>query len=203
MLVLSFGTLMVAGLFVHLVIGERKVMVYTNDMSVPIIGQGVESKPVEIVTGTGEARPLVNFLKKEKPKKVDSSVLKGIVIPYVYYWEDVEGGKSLRMTMAFRILGRDFGMTYPIEDGATMKQIELLRGRLFAVVKDSLDSLVHHGEKVLDSFGQIDPRLVNDEEAIRFKYDKDWDKKVAAFNQLVRVKPITKVEANKLKLINA
>ena len=105
--------------------------------------------------------------------------------------------------MAFRILGRDFGMTYPIEDGATMKQIELLRGKLFAVVKDSLDSLVHHGEKVLDSFGQIDPRLVNDEEAIRFKYDKDWDKKVAAFNQLVRVKPITKVEANKLKLINA
>jgi len=178
-------------------------MVYTNDMSVPIIGQGVESKPVEIVTGTGEARPLVNFLKKEKPKKVDSAVLKGIVIPYVYYWEDVEGGKSLRMTMAFRILGRDFGMTYPIEDGATMKQIELLRGKLFAVVKDSLDSLVHHGEKVLDSFGQIDPRLVNDEEAIRFKYDKDWDKKVAAFNQLVRVKPITKVEANKLKLINA
>ena len=102
-----------------------------------------------------------------------------------------------------KILGRDFGMTYPIEDGATMKQIELLRGKLFAVVKDSLDSLVHHGEKVLDSFGQIDPRLVNDEEAIRFKYDKDWDKKVAAFNQLVRVKPITKVEANKLKLINA
>ena len=82
---------MVAGLFVHLVIGERKVMVYTNDMSVPIIGQGVESKPVEIVTGTGEARPLVNFLKKEKPKKVDSAVLKGIVIPYVYYWEDDYG----------------------------------------------------------------------------------------------------------------
>ena len=70
------------------------------------------------------------------------------------------------------------------------------------MVKESLDVLVHHGKKVLDSTGQIDPRLVNDEEAIRYKFDQHWPKKVAAFNQLVRIAPITKKKAIKLKLLS-
>jgi hypothetical protein len=124
-----------------------------------------------------------------------------IVIPPIYYWEDVENGVSGKMTMAFQILGMTFGMSYPIEDQNIVK-IKILRSKLFRVVKESLDVLIHHGEKVLDLFGNIDPRMVNNEEAIRYRYDRDWNKKVAAFNQLVRVAPITRKKAIKLGLLD-
>jgi hypothetical protein len=104
------------------------------------------------------------------------------------------------MTMAFKMFGMRFGMSYPIEDQNFVK-IDMLRKKLFGVVKESLDVLVHHGKKGLDSRGNIDPRLVNDQEAIRFRLDEYWDKKVAAFNKLVRVAPITKEKAIKLGLL--
>jgi len=126
-----------------------------------------------------------------------------VVIPPLWYWETVEGGISNLMTMAFKIHGLTFGMSYPIgsDEATNQVKVDMMRKKLFAVVKESLDVLVHHGKKVLDDHGNIDPRKVNDEEAIRFKYDKDWDKKVAAFNQLVRILPITKKKALKLGLI--
>ena len=140
-------------------------------------------------------KPLVNFAKKEQIK-VQGGILSemSVFIPSIYYWEDVVDGKSYKMTMAFKIYGRNFGMSYPIEDDNAVK-IDILRKKLFVVVKESLDVLVHHGEKVLDFSGNIHPGLVNDWEAIRYKYDEKWDKKVAAFNQLVRVAPITRTEA--------
>lgn len=143
----------------------------------------------------------MQFAKKEKTI-VPSDILSGmsVVIPPVFYWEDVVDGKSCLMTMAFQYRGMNYGMSYPIEDTNVVK-IDILRKKLFAVVKESLDTLVHHGTKILDVGGNIDPRLVNYEEAIRFKYDKDWDKKVAAFNQLVRVVPITRKKAEALKLL--
>jgi len=149
------------------------------------------------------AEPLANFAKKEKVT-VPSDILSEmrIVIPPIFYWEDVVDGKSVKMTMAFQWRGRNYGMSYKIEDDNFVK-IGMLRKKLFAIIKESLDVICHHGEKVLDIFGNINPRLVNDEEAIRFRYDKNWDKKVAAFNQLVRVAPITKEKAIKMKLINA
>ena len=126
-----------------------------------------------------------------------------VVIPPLWYWEDVESGVSNMMTMAFRIHGLTFGMSYPIPSDVATNSVKvgIMRKKLFAVVKESLDVLVHHGKKVLDDHGNIDPRKVNDEEAIRFKFDKDWDKKVAAFNKLVRIAPITKRKAVKLGLI--
>ncbi len=125
-----------------------------------------------------------------------------IQIPPVYYWEDVNtNGTSCMMTMAFRWGGRNWGMSMPIEDQNFVK-IEMSRKKLFSWVKATLDVLVHHGDKVLDRNGNIDPRLVNDEEAIRYRFDKDWDKKVAAFNSLVRVAPITRKKAVKLKLLD-
>jgi len=149
------------------------------------------------------AEPLANFAKKEKVA-VPSDILSEmrVVIPPIFYWEDVVDGKSVKMTMAFQWRGRNYGMSYKIEDDNFVK-ISMLRKKLFAIIKESLDVICHHGEKVLDIFGNINPRLVNDEEAIRFRYDKNWDKKVAAFNQLVRVAPITKEKAIKMKLINA
>lgn len=141
------------------------------------------------------------FAQKEKvevPKDILDSM--HIIIPPIYYWEDVENGKSVLMTMAFQMFGKNFGLSYPIEDTNAVK-IDIIRKKLFAVVKESLDVLVHHGTKVLDSFGNIDPKLVNEEEAVRFKHDPYWDKKVAAFNQLVRIAPITKAKAEKLGLL--
>lgn len=146
--------------------------------------------------------PLANFAKKEQivvPKSILNEMR--VVIPPIYYWEDVYNEKSVLMTMAFRIHGRSFGMSYPLDDTNKVK-IGILRHKLFAVVKESLDVLLHHGPQILDMFGNIDPRKVNDAEALRWKYDKSWDKKVAVFNQLVRIMPITRKKAIKLGLLN-
>lgn len=142
------------------------------------------------------------FAKKEKVE-VPADILAGmhVVIPPIYYWEEVENGKSVLMTMAFQMFGHNYGESYPIVDTNVVK-LDILRKKLFAVVKESLDVLVHHGEKVLDASGNINPKLVTDEEAVRFRYDPMWDKKVAAFNQLVRVAPITKAKATELGLLN-
>lgn len=155
----------------------------------------------EIITTKEQEQPVASFAKKEKiyvPPAIMGEM--SVQIPPIYYWEDVIDGKSCLMTMAFQIYGRNFGMSYPIEDTNFVK-IDILRKKLFAVVKESLDVLVHHGTKVLDSFGAIDLRLVNEQEAIRFRYDRYWDKKVAAFNQLVRIVPITKAKAIKMRLV--
>lgn len=147
----------------------------------------------DIITSTAAPVPKANFGHKDTSAP-DSAFAAAIHIPPVYYWEDVYDGKSVSMTMAFKYKQLKFGMTYPIEDENVVKK-DMLRKKLFAVVKESLDVLVHHGDKVLDIFGNIDPNLVNEQEAIRFRYDKNWDRKVAAFNKLVRIMPITRKQA--------
>lgn len=162
-----------------------------KDQDLPTIGSGKES-----------GAPVANFLKKEKvdiPAPVMRDAL--VVVPRIYYWEEVVNKKSVLMTMAFVWHGRNFGYSYPMEEGITDGQIEILRKQLFARVKETLDVLVHHGESILDSFGNIDPRKVLDQEAIRYKYDPLWDKRVAAFNKVVRVYPITRAKAIKLGLL--
>ena len=163
-----------------------------------IILPGQEGKPAPQLNEHGTEK----FIRKEEiyvPPAMMSNMR--IQIPPVYYWEDVEasGGSSM-MTMAFQLGGRSWGMSMPIEDQNFVK-IEMLRKKLYSYVKATLDVLVHHGDKVLDRNGEIDPRLVNDEEAIRYRFDQHWDKKVAAFNSLVRVQPITRKKAQKLKLL--
>lgn len=138
---------------------------------------------------------------RKKVRKVDADILTGmrIVIPPIYYWEDVNlTGKSIMMTMAFRMNGRLWGESQEIvNEGEIPRQ----RNNLFGKMRETLDVLLHHGDKVLDSNGDIDPRLVYDEEALRWKYDERWPQKVAAFNQLVRLAPITRARAIELKLI--
>lgn len=146
--------------------------------------------------------PEAAFAKKENiTVSADLLAKMNVVIPPIYYWQDVVNGKSELMTMAFQMFGRNFGMSYPIEDNNAVK-IDMLRKKLFWVVRQSLDVLLHHGEKVLDMFGNIDPRKVNDEEALRFKYDTQWIVKVAAFNKLVKIAPITKDKAVELGLLD-
>lgn len=162
-----------------------------ND-NISIIGSGKEG-----------SEPVANFAKKEQVA-VPSGVLSQmqVVIPPLYYWEEVVDGQSVMMTMAFKMFGRNYGMSYPLNGEDNVVRLDIMRKKLFAVVKESLDVLVHHGMKVLDVFGNIDPRLVNDEEAIRFRYDPHWKEKVAAFNKLVRIAPITKKAAIRMKLLD-
>ena len=144
----------------------------------------------------------IKFAKKENiavsPELLARMEIK---IPPVYYWENVVNGKSEMMTMAFQMFGRNFGMSYPIEDTNRVK-LDILQKKLFWTVKESLDVLIHHGEKVLDMFGNIDFQKVQDEEAVRFKYDPLWVKKVAAFNKLCKITPITKAKARSLGLLD-
>jgi len=177
-------------------------------MNIPIIGQTPIEKKSNFILPGKEDPVVLNEHGTEKFAKIEKLPVSDVVldqmavqIPPIYYWEDVEGGKSYRMTMAFKMCGRLFGMSYEIADTNVVK-LDILRKKLFFVVKESLDVLVHHGEKVLDMFNNIDPRLVNDEEALHFRYDPTWDKKVAAFNQLCRVAPITKAKAVELGLLN-
>lgn len=167
-------------------------------------------KQSKIITSLKDKTPVIlnehgteKFAKREKIK-LDPVITNqmSIVIPPVFYWEDVTGeGKSVKMTMAFQWQGRNYGMSYSI-DTENFVIINMQRKKLFQVVKESLDVLIHHGEKIVDQFGNIDPRLVNDEEAIRFKYDPQWEKKVAAFNHLVKIAPITREKAISLKLLD-
>lgn len=145
------------------------------------------------------------FAKKEKEEKIDPVIESQVrvTIPPIYYWEDVHNGKSFLMTMAFKWKGQNWGESYPIEDEDDDAIISKHRQMLFGRVKETLDVLLHHGTKVLDSHGNIDPRLVNDEEAIRWKHDPHWQQKVAAFNKLVRIAPITRDRAVQLKLVDA
>ena len=141
------------------------------------------------------------FAKNEKVE-VPQEVLDRmhIQIPPLYYWEDVENGKSVKMTMAFQMFGMNYGQSFPIEDDNVVI-LDIDRKKLFNIVKESLDVLVHHGKEVLDAGGNINPDKVNEMEAVRYKHDPYWEKKVAAFNQLVRIAPITKKEAEKLGLL--
>ena len=145
--------------------------------------------------------PVAKFAKKEDVY-VPAGIMQEmkVVIPPIFYWEDVVDEKSVLMTMAFLWRGNPYGMSYPIEDENVVKK-NMLRQKLFLVVKESLDVLIHHGVEVVDMFGNIDPTRVNDQEAIRWKHDPYWHKRVAAFNKLVRVVPITKKKAKELKLL--
>ena len=178
---------------------EKKII--TEDMSVDtIVSKLKKEKTNEILERMRETKAAEKAdLSDDVGKAIVSKA--SIVIPPIYYWEDAnQDGTSSLMTMAFQIYGKKFGLSYPVEDQNVVKK-DMDRKRLFTVVKESLDSLVHHGEKVLDAFGNINPTLVNDEESKRWKYDRYWGKKVAAFNQLVRVAPITKEQAVKMKLL--
>jgi len=183
------------------------------DVQNPLSQTATTEKPKIILPGEGDTRAsaqILNengqpkFMRKEQiyvPRPILENVR--IQIPPIYYWEDVNAdGTSSLMTMAFKWHGLCWGMSMPIDEDQNFVKIEMLRKKLYSYVKATCDVLVHHGEKVLDRDGNIDPRLVNDEEAIRYRYDKDWDKKVAAFNSLVRVAPITKKKAVKLGLLD-
>lgn len=185
-----------------------------NDTTLPLIGIPGLKKDVSRVTDAVKRQDPAPILNKEGTEKfarapkeneilsLDTDVTNQmrVIIPPIYYWEDVVDGKSILMTMAFKWRNQNWGISFPI-DTENFVTISMQRKKLFLQIKQTLDVLIHHGEKVVDRNGNIDPAAVNEQEAIRFKYDKRWGQKVAAFNHLVRVAPITKKKALAMKFV--
>lgn len=142
------------------------------------------------------------FAKKESEVEVSPLLLYQTqkFIPPLYYWETVENDKSVLMTMAYRYRGFNYGMSYPIEEQNVVR-INILRKKLFQIVKESLDVMFHHGLQILNNRGNIAPEKLLELEAIRFNYDEHWRQKVAAFNKLCKIIPITKEKAKELKFL--
>jgi len=121
------------------------------------------------------------------------------VVPYIYYWEELYNKKPTIMTSAVRWENMNFGLSFPVNENIVRRDMD--KKKLITHMKEVVSVLVLHGKTVLDKFNQIDPRLVNDQEAIRWKLDSLWDKRVNAVNKLMKVKDITREEAVKLKLL--
>jgi len=121
------------------------------------------------------------------------------VVPFIYFWIEKYGGKPTVMTAALRWEGMNWGLSFPVNENAVWRDID--KKKLLAHMREIVSVLVLHGRTVLDNFNQINPRLVNDEEAARWKLDPLWGKRVRAVEKLTRVKEITREEAVKLKLL--
>lgn len=122
-----------------------------------------------------------------------------IIVPPVYFWLDVEGEKAVLMTAAVRWKGQNFGLSFPVEENKVLNQ--MASKKLLTHMREVVSVLVLHGDKVLDSLQQIDPLKVNDQEAIHWKMDPQWTRKILAVNQLIKIKDITKQQALELKLL--
>lgn len=122
-----------------------------------------------------------------------------ILVPPIYFWVEEYNGKPTVMTAAVRWNNMNFGLSFPIAENFVRMNMD--KKKLVTHLKEVVSVLVLHGKTVLDGFSQIDPRLVNDQEAIRWKFDPVWDRRVNTVNRLMKVKDITKDKAVELELI--
>lgn len=126
-------------------------------------------------------------------------MLQSILVPPIYFWIEKYEEKSTIMTAAVLWEGMNFGLSFPVDQNAVRANMD--KKKLVTHMKEVVSVLVLHGKSVLDRYNQIDLRLVNDQEAIRWKLDPVWDKRVDAVNKLMRVKEITREQAVELKLL--
>ena len=122
------------------------------------------------------------------------------IVPAIYFWLEEYGGKPTVMTAAVRWEGMNFGLSFPVNENATWRNID--KKKLLTHMREVVSVLVLHGRRVLDNFNQINPRLVGDEEAARWSLDPLWDKRVKAVEKLTKVKEITRDEAVRLELLD-
>jgi len=132
-------------------------------------------------------------------KAVDKMKGENIFIPTIYFWFEEYNGMKTVMTCAFNWKGLVFGESLPVEtdEAENKKHAIMLKNK----IKESLDALVHHGKSILDGGNNIDPRLANDQEAIRMKYDPLWRERIVAVRKVMIVKEISEEKAKKLKLL--
>ena len=148
------------------------------------------------------ATGLENFAKKEKVQWTPEMVkaVDRIMVPPIYFWlSHFLDEQPKLMTGAVMWKGLRFGLSFPVPDNkvqARMDSTKLLRH-----MREVSSVLALHGKEVLDSNLQFDMIKINEQEAIRFKLDPEWDKRVKAVESLIRVKDITEQEARNLKLL--
>lgn len=135
-------------------------------------------------------------LNVRKPRPVGK--LPKIMVPFIFYWEEMKDGVIV-MTAAFEWEGLKFGESWV--KGSTNREAVLNKTHLLSIMRDTLMAVVHHGRRILDSQGNINPTKFNDEEAMRDAMDPLWGKKMDAFNQTCKVKEITKDQATKIGLL--
>lgn len=142
-------------------------------------------KEVDRPSRSTESSPVLNPIGTRKVR-----------VPGIFLWSDKENGV---ICGAFRWRGSPWGICFPYAENKTRRDMDgkHLRVRL----RDTLDLLLHHGEKVLNSDGDFDQRKINDMEAERHWADPLWARRVEAFKEAVVFKEISKTTAEKLKLL--
>lgn len=118
-------------------------------------------------------------------------------IPTIYYWIEYSLDIPVLMTAVFTYKGKNYGMSFKYDE----KRVTINKQILFNNVRDTLDLMIHHGDRAFDSSGNLHPRKVLDEEAERFFRDPLWAGRIKAFRKAVLIKEITREQAVKLKLL--
>jgi len=127
------------------------------------------------------------------------NMLQSITVPPIYFWVEEYNSKPTIMTAAVQWNKMNFGLSFPVDENVVRRSMD--RKKLITHMKEVVSVLVLHGKNALDSFNQINPKLINEQEALRWHLDPLWDKRVKAVNKLMRVKDITRGEAVGLKLL--
>lgn len=120
------------------------------------------------------------------------------VLP-IFYWEEDFDGEPTVMTACVPYKSTSFGLSFPIDENKKRKDLD--KKKLLTHMREIVSILTLHGDAVLDSYGEIDPRLVNDEEAKHGMLDPLWFKKVKAVDKLIRFKEITTKQAKEFNLL--
>ncbi len=130
-----------------------------------------------------------------------------IRVPDLYFWVDYNIlQQPVQMTCAFKWMSKIhgllyFGQSYKIDEDWSKSRRRAYEKRLMAFMVNSLGLLVHMGDMILDSDGNIDPQKATDETARRYFLDKLWKSRLEAFTKVVRVKAINVVKAKELGLL--
>jgi len=125
-------------------------------------------------------------------------MLQQILVPPIHFWNEEYNGKVEKITAAVLWKGMRWGLSFPAAENMVRRNMD--KKILLNHMKDIVSVLSLHGDKILDIQKQIDLKLLNEQEAIRFTLDPFWEKNVNAVSKLTKVKEISQSEAIKLKL---
>lgn len=139
---------------------------------------------------------LIPGQEKTGVKTKKKTPVTSVRVPTSYFWVSEEKGLMLG---AFKFRGENFGLSFDLSSDAGTRDKN--KTQLIAILKESLDVLVHHGLDVVDSHGNIDPIKVRDAEALRYFKDPLWGSRIKALDRVILIKTINEKEALKLKFI--
>lgn len=167
-------------------------------------GQAKETP--RIILGDKPAPKVLTDEQKFHEKK-QAQMVNTIRIPDIYFWiEFDQTEKPVAMTAAFTYNSKahgflQFGETWKVEDTWGRTSRKTYQKKLCGKMVETLDVLTHHGDSILDRFGNINFTALQNAEAERFFRDPHWADRLGAFSKIVRVKVINYKKAVELKLI--